>query len=324
MVTTLKDAPDRVCRRVDSGVRWAVERGEDRRCAWAAPVVLDIDIDTFSVQNNMLPELRAHLSEHDIQLLRHIFDPQYTSFASSEQERGYDRRLIRRINEGDLWSLMVGMLRWRTGWQLIHGLRILAQLPSEAWGGIFTLSIPEHISTDKEVDALLAQLSRLLKVTNMRPSIVTIARSVGSGFAPSTTARYIECKVLQVLEDHMQQYGGIEVTLPGDEKMEEDHCHAATIEALAAHQEVPHTSTLPENHIGWWLFTAIYGLMVQFPIWTVGYMALRLLNKGANKDTAPSMATAMRFSWLMACCSAILWALVGAAVLGTWLLRPTM
>jgi len=354
IVTTMEEAAGRVCEakrvpRADGSVPWAAldtvdsERGKDRAqqgsCKWNAPVVLDIDIDTFSVHNNAMPRLRALLPEQDLIFLRDIFDPSDFEHGKTLEDRNSNRALLRSIHTGDAWSLVAGMLKWRSGWQLAHTLRILSALPPWAMGDILSLSIPEHISTLAQVSRLLSQLERLMKDTSLKPALITIARSVGTGFSPRPTAPLIECRLLAVLEAHLAPYGGISVTLPGGGAPADrrEYCRAREDpddpDSSKLYRSVGSRSSLPRSTIGWGICSCIYMIMVQFPIWLIGHMGVRCVEKGGggHKEGGNGKrrrrgwwGVALRVSKIAACTGAALWAVVGTALAWVWLARPNI
>lgn len=243
---------------------------------------------------------------------------------ASEAEQAVNRALLRRIHEGDLWSLLLGFFKFRSVWQLVHTIRVVLQLPEHLPADLFTVAIPEHVSSEEQVDSLVAQLLALLRHSHMKPVVVTIARSVGSGFAPAATARLIECKVLAALSKHFGAVDQMDVRLhDGSPISMPEHCHPdETNEKEHRWGEAWALSTVPESGARWWLVTALYTLVMQLPILVVGHTALLHLNRG--KKRAPWAPSVMCVSQALLVASALVWALAGCALLWVWWERPSL
>jgi hypothetical protein len=183
------------------------------------PTILDVDLDAFATHNPGADRLRrAGLDDGELDALRRIFAPTRLDLPADPPER------IRRL-EGILgavhalasgpWSARPGALvaLWRAGiplGDLLRLARIVASLPPDGSGydliedGRQLIGVPEHReSRPGEVESMAQALGALLARGALRPSLVTIARSVEDGFTPRREWPHIEWTLLRVLAERL-------------------------------------------------------------------------------------------------------------------------
>jgi hypothetical protein len=181
------------------------------------PTILDIDLDAFATRNPAADQLRASgLGDEQLDALRRIFAPTSLALAPDPEERiqQVDGLLVavEQLATGP-WTTWPGALLtlFRSGispLELFELQGILTSLPGDASAGELLeqgrqlVGIPEHREVSPgDIEALAEVLRALLSTGSVRPSLVTIARSVDDGFTPRAPWPRIEWAVLRVLAE---------------------------------------------------------------------------------------------------------------------------
>ncbi len=185
------------------------------------PVVLDIDLDGFATRNPAADRLRrAGLDDADVARLRAIFEPRRLVLAADPPTR------IAQLEEtlGALDAL--ASLRWRelpaaviALWRRGLGVRdlfALYRILSKAEGGApievlleygrEVVGLPEHRADPREIARTAALLGELVASGSVRPTLVTVARSVQDGFTPAEAWPEIERALLAALGQALGRY----------------------------------------------------------------------------------------------------------------------
>ncbi len=183
------------------------------------PTILDIDLDAFATRSPAADHLReGGLNDDQLASLRRIFAPGNLDLAPEPELR------IRQV-DGLLaavelmatgpWTAWPGALftLWRSGispLELYELLSILTSLPGETGAadlleqGRQLVGVPEHREVSPAEIAEKAEVLRaLLSSGSVRPSLVTIARSLNDGFTPRASWPRIEWAVLRVLAESL-------------------------------------------------------------------------------------------------------------------------
>ncbi len=179
------------------------------------PTVLDIDLDAFATHNPAADRLRAAgLSDPDLEALRGMFAPEQLGLAVDPPQRIEQLEGLMTSVEalgsgslvrwpGALWTLWRRGLTPRDLYRL-HG--ILGDLSQGASteqllaDGRELVGLPEHTQVSpEEIAARARAIGDLLRSGKLRPSLVTIARSVEDGFTPRREWPRIEWTLLREL-----------------------------------------------------------------------------------------------------------------------------
>jgi hypothetical protein len=183
------------------------------------PTILDIDLDAFATRNPAADLLReGGLSDDQLASLRRIFAPESLDLAPEPELRirQVDGLLasVEQMATGP-WTAWPGALftLFRSGispLELYELQSILASLSGETATtdlleqGRQLVGIPEHREVSLADIAAQAEILRaLLASGSVRPSLVTIARSVEDGFTPRAPWPRIEWAVLRVLAESL-------------------------------------------------------------------------------------------------------------------------
>ena len=118
--------------------------------------------------------------------------------------RTRDRSILLGIAHGNLWSFLLGLVYWRSLWSVVHLARLLWVLPDGAADQLIMISLPHHTSSEGEVDRMISQVIDLISDTQMEPDVVTISRSVGTGFTPEDVWERVECKLVDALKSQLE------------------------------------------------------------------------------------------------------------------------
>lgn len=185
------------------------------------PTILDIDLDAFATRNPAADYLRTGgLDDEQLDALRRIFAPESLSLAPDPEERirQVDGMLVavEQLAAGP-WTTWPGALLalFRSGispLELVELQSILTSLPGDAAAGDLLehgrqlVGIPERRQVSAaEIASLAGTLHGLLASGAVRPSLVTIARSVDDGFTPEEPWPRIEWAVLRVLAEELPE-----------------------------------------------------------------------------------------------------------------------
>ncbi|XP_063781273.1 UPF0489 protein C5orf22 homolog [Pseudophryne corroboree] len=175
--------------------------------------VLDIDLDFFSVKN----PFKEMYTQDEYKILQQLYSFKKPSSDSSEDALvdSVDSR-IRQLEDleaafGDFceddgeetvqrWSSNTGMSSLA---QLVHSLKSRMETPDyemihQAGLTCDYAELPHHVSTEKEIEALVQSMQHLLKHLP-KPTLVTLARSSLDDYCPSEQVDFIQEKVLDVL-----------------------------------------------------------------------------------------------------------------------------
>jgi hypothetical protein len=182
-----------------------------------SPTILDVDLDAFATRNPAAERLReAGLSEQDLIELRRIFARENLVFARDPElrVREFQETLeaIRSLAEGSpsqwpgaivvLWQRGVGPLDLVSLARLLSRVSQEASLESLLEDGRDLVGLPEHVQpTRSQILEQARALGDLVRSGWVRPSLVTVARSVGDGFTPAADWPLIERAVLSELLD---------------------------------------------------------------------------------------------------------------------------
>jgi hypothetical protein len=183
------------------------------------PTILDIDLDAFATRNPSADYLReSGLTDDQLAALRRIFAPDNLDLAADPELRirQLDGMLaaVEQLASGP-WTAWPGGLftLFRSGiapLELYELYSILASLSGETATtallehGRQLVGVPEHREVSPADIAAQAEVLRaLLSSGSVRPSLVTIARSVDDGFTPQAPWPRIEWAVLRVLAESL-------------------------------------------------------------------------------------------------------------------------
>jgi hypothetical protein len=183
------------------------------------PTILDIDLDAFATRNPAADHLRERgLDDEQLASLRRIFAPESLDLAPEPELRirQVDGMLaaVEQVATGP-WTAWPGALftLFRSGispLELYELQSILTSLSGETATtdlleqGRQLVGIPEHREVSRADIAAQAEVLRvLLSSGSVRPSLVTIARSVDDGFTPRAPWPRIERAVLRVLAESL-------------------------------------------------------------------------------------------------------------------------
>jgi hypothetical protein len=177
-----------------------------------SPVVLDIDLDFFATRNPYAEAMRrAGFSDAELDRLRAIFAPAGLGLADDPATRVAEvqdlMRAVESVGAG-AWSAWPGALAvfWRRGigpldlWSLYAMFARAGGDPTAVEAllrdGREVVGLPERRADPDEIAAAAQQIRALLEHGSLRPSLVTIARSVDDGFTPPDAWPFIEWSLI--------------------------------------------------------------------------------------------------------------------------------
>jgi hypothetical protein len=205
-------APTAALRQVQTVTLRALPLGEASRSTRIGdgPTILDVDLDVFATHNPAADRLRAAgLGDADLERLRATFAPEALGLAADPPARRAEVEALegaigalaggrvralpaaalvfwqRGIGPGDLWALS-GML------DRVQGPGVEALLEQ----GRLVIGLPERRADPAEIADTARRIAALVGEGVVRPSLVTVARSVDDGYTPRAAWPLIEWSLL--------------------------------------------------------------------------------------------------------------------------------
>jgi hypothetical protein len=177
------------------------------------PTILDVDLDVFATHNPAADRLRsAGLGDADLDRLRAIFAPEGLGLAADPGARRVEVQALQdavgALASGSLRALPgAALVFWRRGvgpgdlwalWDMLGRAREPAQevLLEE---GRLLIGLPERRADPAEIADTARCISELVGRGIVRPSLLTIARSVDDGYTPREAWPLIEWSLLGAL-----------------------------------------------------------------------------------------------------------------------------
>jgi len=180
-----------------------------------SPAVLDIDLDAFATWNPWAVRLRrSGVTDAELDELRAIFAPSGLGLSADPKTRVAEvaalERSVAALAAGR-WSALPGALGvfWARGIgpaDLFTLYRMFERAAGDPAAidvllrdGREVVGLPERRADPDEIAATAAQIGALITQGNLRPALVTIARSVEDGFTPREAWPTIEWALLSEL-----------------------------------------------------------------------------------------------------------------------------
>jgi hypothetical protein len=185
------------------------------------PVIFDIDLDGFATLNPASERLRAAgLRDEEIARIRSMFAPQRLGLAEDPETRIAELAELMSAIEAfaelrfrELPRALVVL--WRRGLgpsDLFALYRILSRAGDAAAFDVLledgreVVGLPEHAAVDAEVERTAVALAGLVQRGALKPSLITIARSVDDGFTPRAAWPQIEATLLRAFHDALGDF----------------------------------------------------------------------------------------------------------------------
>ncbi|XP_068426973.1 UPF0489 protein C5orf22 homolog [Clinocottus analis] len=186
------------------------------------PYILDIDLDFFSCKN----PFKELYTQEEYNILKELYD--FRGPNPDADEEALDECVDRRVHQlEDLEAAFADLLEddgeeTVTRWASNPGMAPLAQLVSSLksrnqcpdyemvhQAGLTCDSgeLPHHISTDEEINRLIAAVQLFLKAVP-KPTLVTMSRSSLDEYCPVEQVDFVQRRVLAVLES---LYGTLDI-----------------------------------------------------------------------------------------------------------------
>ncbi len=187
-----------------------------RLAPFAGPVVLDIDLDIFSTFNPGAEALRrAGLTQAEIDDIAERFSLENLWLSKNPKKRNEEIRDLK----ADIASLLTGP--WYAGLAALPRLFRLGVGPRDLYKVYaavekmppetpldtiitnfeYAIGLPEHLSSQAEIDRILEAMDTFLTSGGFRPALVTIARSVEGGYTPPEVCARVEKRLIRILRN---------------------------------------------------------------------------------------------------------------------------